>query len=45
VELRKNLKEIVVAVSEKDEDERDKMLDRWKREWKKMKNKFKRHLK
>jgi hypothetical protein len=27
VDLRKNLKEIVVAVSDKDEDERDKMLD------------------
>jgi hypothetical protein len=27
VDLRKNLKEIIVAVSEKDEDERDKMLD------------------
>jgi hypothetical protein len=27
VDLRKNLKEIVVAVSEKDEDEHDKMLD------------------
>jgi hypothetical protein len=27
VDLRKNLKEIVVAISEKDEDERDKMLD------------------
>jgi len=27
VDLRKNLKEIVVAISDKDEDERDKMLD------------------
>ena len=27
MDLRKNLKEIVVAVSEKDEDECDKMLD------------------
>ena len=27
MDLRKNLKEIVVAVSDKDEDERDKMLD------------------
>ncbi|MGA8911508.1 MAG: hypothetical protein WB443_01480 [Nitrososphaeraceae archaeon] len=27
MDLRKNLKEIVVAVSEKDEDERHKMLD------------------
>ena len=27
MDLRKNLKEIIVAVSEKDEDERDKMLD------------------
>jgi hypothetical protein len=27
VDLRKNLKEIIVTVSEKDEDERDKMLD------------------
>jgi hypothetical protein len=27
VDLRKNLKEIVVAVPEKDEDERHKMLD------------------
>ena len=27
MDLRKNLKEIIVAVSEKDEDERGKMLD------------------
>ena len=27
MDLRKNLKEIVVAISDKDEDERDKMLD------------------
>ena len=27
MDLRKNLKEIVGAVSDKDEDERDKMLD------------------